>query len=75
MIIYYSGIRNRHHLSNDRKEHDTLNNIDHLLTIHSRIELRAWLHQIQKFIINTKANKMYGQWHDHVRLCDEHDSL
>lgn len=45
MIIYYSGIRNRHHLSNDRKEHDTLNNIDHLLTIHFRIELRAWLQQ------------------------------
>lgn len=45
MIIYYSGIRNRHHLSNDRKEHDILNNIDHLLTIHFRIELRAWLQQ------------------------------
>lgn len=45
MIIYYSGIRNRPHLSNHRKEQDTLNNIDHLLAIHSRIELRVWLQQ------------------------------
>ncbi|MEK3982029.1 thymidylate synthase [Paenibacillus sp. FSL K6-3166] len=26
--------------------------------------------KLDKFIINTKENKMYGQWHDHGRLLD-----
>uniref|UniRef100_UPI00406CA90F YdeI/OmpD-associated family protein n=1 Tax=Paenibacillus sp. FSL L8-0340 TaxID=2954685 RepID=UPI00406CA90F len=26
--------------------------------------------RLDKFIINTKENKMYGQWHDNGRLLD-----
>ncbi|CAH1058736.1 hypothetical protein PAECIP111894_04922 [Paenibacillus pseudetheri] len=26
--------------------------------------------KLDKFITNTKENKMYGQWHDHGRLLD-----
>ncbi|MBD2862651.1 YdeI/OmpD-associated family protein [Paenibacillus sp. IB182363] len=26
--------------------------------------------RLDKFITHTKANKMYGQWHDHGRLLD-----
>lgn len=32
-------------------------------------------HRLQKLITNTKANKMYGQWHDNRRLLDDHDCL
>ena len=31
--------------------------------------------RLQKWITNTKANKMYGQWHDNGRLLDYHDPL
>ncbi|SDX07435.1 YdeI family protein [Paenibacillus sp. CF384] len=30
-----------------------------------------FLSRLDKFIANTKANKMYGQWHDNGRLIDE----
>jgi len=47
--------------------------IDTIQSTYHQPEL--FYNRLQKFIINTKANKMYGQWHDNGRLWDEHDSL
>ncbi|SFL00655.1 Bacteriocin-protection, YdeI or OmpD-Associated [Paenibacillus sp. 1_12] len=33
-------------------------------------QLEVFKSRLDKFIINTKENKMYGQWHDHGRLLD-----
>ncbi|GIQ69311.1 hypothetical protein XYCOK13_21350 [Xylanibacillus composti] len=40
-------------------------------TIHSvKNQPELFARRLDKFITNTKANKMYGQWHDHGRLLD-----
>lgn len=40
--------------------------IDNIQSVKNQPEL--FKSRLDKFIANTKANKMYGQWHDHGRL-------
>ena len=46
---------------------DTIQSIEH--------QPEVFHNRLQKLITNTKANKMYGQWHDNGRLLDAHDLL
>lgn len=46
---------------------DTIQSMEH--------QPEVFHNRLQKLITNTKANKMYGQWHDNRRLLDAHDLL
>lgn len=54
--------------------------IDNLLPAATRRELREWLEinhpdlfnsRLEKFLKNTRENRMYGEWHDGGRLLEK----